>query len=55
MEQLHKIFSVLGTPDETSWPGISGSGYACYRDNFPQVSAAVIQCGPETYLAWLDA
>ena len=24
IDQIFKIFSVLGTPDETSWPGVTG-------------------------------
>lgn len=34
IDQLHKIFYHLGTPDEHSWPGISA--LPDYRDTFPK-------------------
>lgn len=32
-DQLHKIFRLMGTPSERSWPGISN--FPEYRNNFP--------------------
>ena len=34
IDELFKIFRVLGTPDETTWPGVSR--YPDYKDTFPR-------------------
>jgi len=38
IDQINKIFNVLGTPNEEVWPGWSSLPY--YRDNFPDWPAA---------------
>ena len=34
IDQLYKIFQVMGTPDEASWPGVSA--LPDYKDTFPK-------------------
>ena len=34
IDELFKIFQVLGTPNESSWPGVSA--FPDYKDTFPQ-------------------
>src|SRR5438105_11773596 len=34
IDQLFKIFRLIGTPDETTWPGVTSSPY--WKANFPQ-------------------
>ena len=34
IDQLFKIFRILGTPNEGVWPGISG--YEDFKDSFPK-------------------
>ncbi len=34
IDELFKIFRVLGTPDESTWPGVSR--YPDYKDTFPK-------------------
>jgi len=33
IDQLHKIFQILGTPNETVWPGVTS--FQDYKDTFP--------------------
>ena len=35
IDQLHKIFRVLGTPNEAMWPGVSRN-YIDFKDTFPK-------------------
>lgn len=34
IDQLHKIFQVMGTPNESVWPGVST--FPDYKETFPQ-------------------
>lgn len=34
IDQLHKIFKIMGTPNETNWPGVSS--FPDYKTTFPQ-------------------
>lgn len=42
IDQIYKVFHVFGTPDETSWPGVSKLPF--YRESFPKFKG----CGLET-------
>ena len=35
IDQLHKIFQVLGTPTESLWPGVT-QNYIDFKDTFPK-------------------
>jgi len=41
IDELFKIFKVLGTPDEGVWKGVSG--YKDYKENFPQWTGEGLQ------------
>jgi len=59
-DQLHKIFRLMGTPSERSWPGISA--FPEYRNNFPvyatqdlrQIVPQVDQVGMNLMLSMLQ-
>eukprot|EP00959_Pyramimonas_sp_CCMP1952_P400109 8383108-Pyramimonas_sp.AAC.1 len=38
IEQLYKIFQVLGTPNSTTWPGVEN--FVDYTSTFPQWHAS---------------
>ena len=49
IDQLFKIFRVLGTPNEAVWPGITG--YEDFKDSFPKwLPQDPVQVGPQIYL-----
>ena len=41
IDQIYKVFQLLGTPDENSWPGVSKLPF--YKENFPKFRAAGIE------------
>ena len=41
IDQIYKIFQLLGSPDDASWPGITKLAF--YRENFPKFRASGIE------------
>lgn len=40
IDQLYQIFQILGTPNESNWPGVTKMPY--FRDNFPNWTADLL-------------
>ena len=46
IDQLYKIFQVMGTPDESTWPGVSS--LPDYKPEFPKWRAVLLAAAVPT-------
>lgn len=54
-DQLKKIFKILGTPTEDSWPGVSQlPDYKPFPIYVPNLNLPQVSCFPRSYFTIID-